>query len=55
MAEVSLKAARELPEDRQDRVQRARRAATLARAFAPDPETRRRAEALLAEAKRMSR
>lgn len=53
MAEVSLKAARELPEDRQDRLQRARRAATLARAFASDPETRRRAEALLVEARRM--
>jgi tetratricopeptide (TPR) repeat protein len=55
MAEVSLKAARELPEDRQDRIQHARRAATLARAFASDPETRRRAEALLGEARRMSR
>lgn len=53
MAEASLKAARELPEDRQDRLQRARRAATLARAFASDPGTRRRAEALLAEARRM--
>jgi tetratricopeptide (TPR) repeat protein len=54
MAEVSLKAARELPEDRQDRLQHARRAATLARALAPDPETRRRAEALLGEARRLS-
>jgi tetratricopeptide (TPR) repeat protein len=54
MADVSLKAARELPEDRQDRIQHARRAATLARAFASDPETRRKAEALLAEARRMS-
>lgn len=54
MAEVSLRAARELPEDRQDRLQHARRAATLARALATDPETRRRAEALLGEARRMS-
>lgn len=54
MAETSLKAARELPEDRQDRLQRARRAATLARALASDPETRRRAEALLGEARRMA-
>ncbi|MES1243384.1 MAG: hypothetical protein ABUT39_17365, partial [Acidobacteriota bacterium] len=53
MAEVSLKAARELPEDRQDRLQRARRAAALAHAFAADPETRRRAEALLGEARRL--
>jgi hypothetical protein len=55
MAEVSLKAARELPEDRQDRLQHTRRAATLARAFASDPETRQRAEALLKEARRTTR
>ena len=55
MAEVSLKAARELPEDRQDRLQRARRAATLARALSSGPETKRRAEALLREAKRLTR
>lgn len=55
MAEVSLRAARELPEDRQDRLQRARRAATLARALASDPETRRRAEALLGETRKLAR
>ncbi len=53
-AEVSLKAARELPEDRPDRIQRARRAATLARAFATDPETRARAVSLLEEVRKLS-
>ena len=54
LAEVSLKAARELPEQRQDRLQWARRAATLARAFAADDGTRARATALLAEERRLA-
>lgn len=54
LAEVSLKAARELPEERQERLQRARRAATLARALAADEEARARAQALLAEERRLA-
>lgn len=54
LAEVSLAAARELPEQRQDRLQWARRAATLARAMAPDAGTRERATALLAEQRRLA-
>ncbi|HWM91896.1 MAG TPA: hypothetical protein VN493_14110 [Thermoanaerobaculia bacterium] len=54
LAEITLKAARELPEQRQDRLQWARRAATLARAFAADDAARARANALLAEERRLA-